>query len=322
MTTNTYSIYRQRADSIKLALATSSLAEAIVTCPVSGVVSILQVPSPALLLEWTSPLASPSVCKQLATASLSDPQLLAGCILTLLRSYNLVATHNQPAVVTNALLRTGTTSTLQATLSFLVSLTDRTARRLPALDLNYATHTDIASIDDTLTSYTTSCLDILYGDARTAIQESSATSALLVSRAKKHKVVTPAQQAEATLRANRPAIRLLIDILDTQELVPPALTSLLRSIVQGSNLMTLDASLRTKVCDRLKSIDSSHTQKLAALIEATKASVTSVKDELEELFSTKERTEEVVAITSINQPSARLSIADILAAKLIKEIQA
>lgn len=325
------SIGRWRVSTTKMSFQLGNLSQAvIVACPITGIVGKLEMPFAPLVLEQEHPLSKASnVLKMLdwyfspaqQKAEIEylkqghinfklDRQVLAGCLLSLLRSKSLIdkEAKDTTALEQNMVLQNAGHSTLSELLKIMVSRWSNPDvwKRVPKLSVEWNTHsTNASTIGYTLNKWAEKIKEALEPVVLTSMERAKLFSATQNKPKVRVKVYTAAAAETRNIKENKTEAYKLLDFLK------PHLSIAQRIAVQRTlqQLLLLSSEAKSKTVLLLKSLNLAPIQKdkalaLAAIIE---------RSSNESIFK------EVGSVMQEVSPTKTRSIAEILARK--KEVR-
>ena len=291
----------------------SSKLEAV--CEISGTVFAVDIPSfpPSLKIDSSkylglSPLASVSFCKSLGKLEYSQGlfalsnEVIAGAIITLLKTKNLLVGHSSP-VESNSLLSQLPKFELATILKFITNLTEHEGNRIVSLSLDeQEAHSLVAWYKASL-----ACLDISNYAPLT-----EGNGVVKVGKQREVSIV-----AVATSKAYS-----ILKLMIADKVLPLRLQSLLQNVCKGNGLVLLTPTLREQIAASLDSLEDADASELAAIIRNLVANLTSK----EKLLASDDflSMEDAVGVSQVVSPKPTMTWAEIRAMKKqeLKELEA
>jgi hypothetical protein len=272
-----------------------------VVCNVTGIsYQILQPKTiKGLAFEQEHPLASKKEAIEFAKLSYREHKecantILAGAILTILRSYNL-RHDNLSSREANIYISNQSTDVLSNVLHFVASISDRSAKRIPKVAIS-----EEATIDTWLWA------------SRAALTEPITRE---VATQKTVKLPKTNKSTNILVQSIEPATRKNVrDLLASiKEIIAPKLYSILKISQTGNTMATMGDALRDNLIKALRSYDIVECTKLAEILQQIRNN-----SSVQESITRKQLdTFEVASNSFVSEfPRKKLTIAEMLAAKI------
>lgn len=272
-------------------------------CNTTGIAITCELPFiPNKQYNYINPLAFPSNARSLGEIGYSNghdrisPQVISGCILSLLVSLELIE-DKLSAIERNILLCEIPIFHLSLSLRFLASVTEKQAARLPHLSLDITENKE-STIFICFTNYIKQCKQILQSDEFASQRVYSSS----VSKIKqfKHTNFTPEMRAQA---------KQYVTALILDDLISPRLASVLKIVCQKDNLLTMAATMRSKLIEMLSAIQSDDASNLVTILK----DIDNQKTPSERiLLQQLDASQEMQYHADSNIPSLNLSLKEIL----------
>ena len=250
-------------------MKTSKLQLAV--CNITGILISLDIPFiPNKILSYENPLARIENAREIAALEYKEqckisPHILSGVLLTILNHYELIEDHLS-STERNSILSTIPPYHLCELMRFITSCSRRRISLFPKLSLA-STPTEYSQPTQLLINYiqvcTASTLPTLFEDME-------------ISRAKNLAKIGKVSKLSVEV-STRKEIKSLISSLTTQGFLSSKVLTILKLVSQGDNLATLNDSLRDKLVDKLKTLDSTHAERLASLISNSSKNLSSAE---------------------------------------------
>lgn len=273
-------------------------------CNITGIRFTIEAPTikhpKGYVFEYQNPLALFSNASFFAKQDnrqliQQDNTILAGCLLTLFHYRNLKR-DKLSALEANLYLSQCNKNTLIYALRFTANLSDYECRRIPQISLFEAD-------PNTLNHWLSDCQIKLQAKPEEVFE----TLAKKVHVDSKSKAIVPVEV--------RKSARLLLNELKELKLVSGQFASILTFVTQGSNLATIELTLRNKLILGLDKLEHKTASKLAILIKTAGEKMNMYAQNLN-----KELEEASISSTvGVQTPLNKLSLAEIIARRLAGE---
>lgn len=250
-------------------MKTSKLQLAV--CPITGILISLDIPFiPNKILTYENPLARIENAREIASLEYKEqckisPHILSGVLLTILSHYELIEDHLS-STERNTLLSTIPPYHLCYAMRFITSCSRRRIELFPKISLS-STSTEYSQPTELLNNYievcTASTLPTLFEDME-------------ISRAKNLAKIGKVSKLSVE-SSTRKEIKNLITGLIGEGVLSSKVITILKLVSQGDNLVTLNDSLRDKLVDKLKTVESDRATRLASILSSSSKSLTSAE---------------------------------------------
>ena len=250
-------------------MKTSKLQLAV--CPITGILISLDIPFiPNKILTYENPLARIENAREIAYLEYKEqckisPHILSGVLLTILNHYELIEDHLS-STERNAILSTIPPYHLCELMRFITSCSRRRISLFPRLSLA-STSTEYSQPTQLIINYiqvcTASTLPTLFEDME-------------ISRAKNLAKIGKVSKLSVE-SSTRKEIKNLITGLIGEGILSSKVITILKLVSQGDNLVTLNDSLRDKLVDKLKTVESDRATRLASILSSSSKSLTSAE---------------------------------------------
>ena len=243
----------------------------LAVCSTTGILISLDIPFiPNKILTYENPLARIENAREIAALEYKEqckisPDILSGVLLTILNHYELIEDHLS-STERNAILSTIPPYHLCDLMRFITSCSRRRISLFPRLSLA-STSTEYSQPTQLIINYiqvcTASTLPTLFEDME-------------ISRAKNLAKIGKVSKLSVE-SSTRKEIKNLITGLIGEGVLSSKVITILKLVSQGDNLATLNDSLRDKLVDKLKTLDSDRATRLASILSSSSKSLTSAE---------------------------------------------
>ena len=243
----------------------------LAVCPTTGILISLDIPFiPNKILSYENPLARIENAREIAYLEYKEqckisPHILSGVLLTILNYYELLEDHLS-STERNAILSTIPPYHLCELMRFITSCSRRRISLFPKLSLA-STSTEYSQPTQLLINYiqvcTASTLPTLFEDME-------------ICRAKNLAKIGKVTKLSVE-SSTRKEVKNLITGLIGEGVLSSKVITILKLVSQGDNLATLNDSLRDKLVDKLKTLDSDRATRLASILSSSSKSLTSAE---------------------------------------------
>ena len=250
-------------------MKTSKLQLAV--CNITGILISLDIPFiPNKILTYENPLARIENARGIAALEYKEqckisPHILSGVLLTILNHYELIEDHLS-STERNAILSTIPPYHLCDLMRFITSCSRRRISLFPRLSLA-STSTEYSQPTQLIINYiqvcTASTLPTLHEDME-------------ISRAKNLAKIGKVSKLSVE-SSTRKEVKNLITGLIGEGVLSSKVITILKLVSQGDNLATLNDSLRDKLVDKLKTVESDRATRLASILSSSSKSLTSAE---------------------------------------------
>lgn len=243
----------------------------LAVCSTTGILISLDIPFiPGKILSYENPLARIENAREIASLEYKEqckisPHILSGVLLTILNHYELLEDHLS-STERNAILSTIPPYHICELMRFITSCSRRRISLFPKLSLA-STPTEYSQPTQLLINYiqvcTASTLPTLFEDME-------------VSRAKNLAKIGKVTKLSVEA-STRKEVKNLITGLIGEGVLSSKVITILKLVSQGDNLATLNDSLRDKLVDKLKTVESDRATRLASILSSSSKSLTSAE---------------------------------------------
>ena len=250
-------------------MKTSKLQLAV--CNITGILISLDIPFiPNKILTYENPLARIENARGIAALEYKEqckisPHILSGVLLTILNHYELIEDHLS-STERNAILSTIPPYHICDLMRFITSCSRRRISLFPRLSLA-STSTEYSQPTQLIINYiqvcTASTLPTLHEDME-------------ISRAKNLAKIGKVSKLSVE-SSTRKEVKNLITGLIGEGVLSSKVITILKLVSQGDNLVTLNDSLRDKLVDKLKTVESDRATRLASILSSSSKSLTSAE---------------------------------------------
>ena len=250
-------------------MKTSKLQLAV--CNITGILISLDIPFiPNKILTYENPLSRIENARGIAALEYKEqckisPHILSGVLLTILNHYELIEDHLS-STERNAILSTIPPYHLCDLMRFITSCSRRRISLFPRLSLA-STSTEYSQPTQLIINYiqvcTASTLPTLHEDME-------------ISRAKNLAKIGKVSKLSVE-SSTRKEVKNLITGLIGEGVLSSKVITILKLVSQGDNLATLNDSLRDKLVDKLKTVESDRATRLASILSSSSKSLTSAE---------------------------------------------
>ena len=250
-------------------MKTSKLQLAV--CNITGILISIDIPFiPGKILSYENPLARIENAREIAYLEYKEqckisPHILSGVLLTILNHYELIEDHLS-STERNSILSTVPSYHLCELMKLISSYSRRRISLLPRLSLA-STSTEYSQPTQLIINYiqvcTASTLPTLFEDME-------------ISRAKNLAKIGKVSKLSVE-SSTRKEIKNLITGLIGEGVLSSKVITILKLVSQGDNLATLNDSLRDKLVDKLKTVESDRATRLASILSSSSKSLTSAE---------------------------------------------
>lgn len=291
-------------------MKTSKLQLAV--CDITGILISLDIPFiPNKILTYENPLARIENAREIASLEYKEqckisPHILSGVLLTILNHYELIEDHLS-STERNSILSTVPPYHICELMRFITSCSRRRISLFPRLSLA-STSTEYSQPTQLIINYiqvcTASTLPTLFEDME-------------ISRAKNLAKIGKVSKLSVE-SSTRKEIKNLITGLIGEGVLSPKVITILKLVSQGDNLVTLNDSLRDKLVDKLKTVESDRATRLSVILESSVKNLSSAEQAFKQEYD-----EELNTLTSdLPAYKVRKSLKEILAEKNKKSCEA
>lgn len=278
-----------------------------VSCPVTGVVSLLQIPAiHSHSLIWDSPLSDLANCRGLAQQGIEylhrlDTQTLAGILIVLSDSYSLFKFQPYDSgVQKNAILRTaGKDYIIDAIIMIESLIHSHNASYLPKLSLIFDSNLEQFGLGVRMKAYLTILADAIAKPDKDVYDDNKAPKKIgrpvyiKDVEAKERKVSFLARQeiarAEKTFKDDKKAGKIAIAELVKANVISTKLKGLLLQLMTDEALLTVPGEMIGLICTKLKDFDQPQAAIIAEILRKDRGILMMDVSEVEEIVNTGEQ---------------------------------
>lgn len=230
-------------------------------CPITGIILEIKIPSlpPSILLTYKNPLADMTNAVRFFSFSYSEIsktkiEVIAGCLLTILQHHDLIQ-DKLSSVERNEILCTFPAFQLFSLANLITLSSANRIANFPILSLAECCSYNIPEL---LKNYTQCCIE----SSKERKEETITVSIQAID-------ARLASKKEATKTINndtKKRIRYLISTIIEKEVLNPKIVTVLKIIAQGNNISTASNDVKTKLIEKLDTLESNEAEELSNIL--------------------------------------------------------